>query len=272
MKTLANQTLLYDDTCPLCSVYTTGFIKTGMLDANGRKPYAQLTNNEMLFVNVQRAATEIALIDNHNKTVTYGIDSLLIVIGNSFPIIEKIGTFTPIHYMIKKLYSFVSYNRKVIIPNKKSNALLQCTPNFRYSYRIAYIIFATLVTAVVLYNYSGLITTLPAGSFNRELLLAAGQIVFQGMFFIKKDSKAALNYFGNLITVSLMGSLLLLPMLLLSHYVALHQTIILGWFGLTAAIMFIEHYRRIKILELPHYLCLTWVLYRIIALALILNL
>ena len=37
MKTLENQTLLYDEDCPLCSVYTTGFIKNGMLDVNGRK-------------------------------------------------------------------------------------------------------------------------------------------------------------------------------------------------------------------------------------------
>jgi len=243
-----------------------------MLDANGRKPYAQLTNKEMLHVDVQRAANEIALVDNHNKTVTYGIDSLLKVIGNSFPIVEKIGTTKSVHYMLKKLYSFISHNRKVIIPNKKSNAALQCTPDFNYSYRITYIIFATLVTAFVLYNYSGLIVMLPAGNFNRELLLAAGQVAFQGMFFIKKDTKMAINYFGNLITVSLMGSLLLVPLLLLAQFIALHQIIALCWFGLTATFMFIEHYRRVITLELPHYLCLTWVLYRIIALALILSL
>lgn len=36
MKTLQNQTLLYDEDCPLCQVYTTGFIKAKMLDENGR--------------------------------------------------------------------------------------------------------------------------------------------------------------------------------------------------------------------------------------------
>jgi len=77
---------------------------------------------------------------------------------------------------------------------------------------------------------------------------------------------------GNLITVSLMGSLLLLPILLLSGFIAIPQMIILGWFLLAAAIMFIEHYRRIKLLGLPRYLCFTWVLYRVIALGIILNL
>lgn len=272
MNKLNNHTLLYDQNCPLCSVYTTGFIKTGMLDANGRKPYAQLTNEEMIYVDVQRAANEIALIDKQNKTVTYGIDSLLKVIGNSFPVVAKIGNFKPLYYLLSKLYSFISYNRKVIIPNKKSNAALQCIPDFKFNYRIAYILFATLVTAIVLFKYSGLIKTLPAGNFSRELALATGQIIFQGIFFLKKSKETALNYFGNLITVSLMGSLLLLPMVLLTQLFQIHEFIILGWFGLTAAIMFAEHYRRIILLNLPHYLCYTWVIYRLIALTLILNL
>jgi hypothetical protein len=272
MKTLANQTLLYDDGCPLCSVYTSGFIKTGMLDARGRKPYAQLTDDEMIYVDVQRAANEIALIDRQNKTVIYGIDSLLKVIGNSFPLAATVGNFKPLHYLLAKLYSFISYNRKVIIPNKKNDTALQCIPDFKYDYRIAYIVFATLVTAIVLFNYSILIETRPHGNFGRELALATGQIIFQGLFLLNRDKETTLNYFGNLITVSLMGSLLLVPMLLLSHFFAIHQLLILGWFGLTAAIMFAEHYRRIIILRSPHYLCYTWVTYRLIALALILNL
>jgi hypothetical protein len=35
MKTLTNQTLLYDEDYPLCRVYTSGFIKAGMLGQNG---------------------------------------------------------------------------------------------------------------------------------------------------------------------------------------------------------------------------------------------
>jgi len=77
MKTLTNQTLLYDDDCPLCKAYTSGFIATGMLDKNGRKSYSELTYEERSFVYTHRACNEIALVDNNNKTVTYGIDSLL---------------------------------------------------------------------------------------------------------------------------------------------------------------------------------------------------
>ncbi|MGO4771061.1 hypothetical protein ACEN2I_05320 [Flavobacterium sp. W22_SRS_FK3] len=115
MKTLENQTLLYDEDCPLCSLYTTGFVKSGMLDENGRKSYCQLSAEEQRFVDLQRAPNEIALIDNTTKTVIYGIDSLIKVVGFSFPIIEKIAIIKPFHFILKKMYSFISYNRKVII-------------------------------------------------------------------------------------------------------------------------------------------------------------
>ena len=273
MKTLTNQTLLYDQNCPLCRVYTSGFIKAGMLDENGKKPYCQLSGEEQNFIDVQRASNEIALVDNDNKTVIYGIDSLLKVIGFSFQWMETIGNLKPIKFFLKKLYSFISYNRKVIIPSKiKKEIKLQCIPDFNYQYRILYILFAMTITTFVLYNFSDSISILPKSNIARELILALGQIVFQSLFMIKLDKKIILNYIGNLMTVSLMGSLLLLPMLLLNLAVNNPEFIIIGWFGTTVLVMLVEHSRRIKLLELPFYLSITWVIYRIIALIIILNL
>lgn len=272
MKTLENQTLLYDEDCPLCSLYTTGFVKSGMLDENGRKSYCELSAEEQNFVDLKRAPNEIALVDNKNKTVTYGIDSLIKVIGFSFPLIEKIATLKPIHFILKKMYSFVSYNRKVIIPgNAKEENKLQCTPDFNYKYRFLFIGFALTVTTFILFGYSNLILNFPKSSITRELALAFGQIVFQSLFLIKVDKQTILNYAGNLMTVSLMGSLILSPILILSQLVNVPQTIILSWFAATVFIMFLEHSRRIKILKFPFYLTFTWILYRIIALFLILN-
>ena len=53
--------------------------------------------------------------------------------------------------------------------------------------------------------------------------------------------------------------------------IELPQFFMITWFGMTVCIMIAEHFRRINILELPKYLTLTWVLYRIIALVIILN-
>ncbi len=243
-----------------------------MLDQNGRKSYCQLSEEEQNFVDLKRAPNEIALVDNKTKTVTYGIDSLIKVVGFSFPLIEKIANIKPIHFILKKLYSFVSYNRKVIIPgNIKKENKLQCTPDFNYKYRFLFIGFALTITTFVLFGYSNLILDFPKSTITRELVLAFGQIVFQALFLLKLDKQTVINYAGNLMTVSLMGSLIIIPILLLSQFFELPQMIILGWFGVTVFIMFLEHFRRVKLLKLPFYLSFTWILYRIIALFLILN-
>lgn len=273
MKTLENQTLLYDEDCPLCSLYTKGFITAGMLDENGKKPYCQLSDEEQNFIDIKRASNEIALVDNENKTVLYGIDSLLKVIGYSFPWMEKVGNWKLVNFILKKLYSFISYNRKVIMPSaKKTEIKLECIPEFNIKYRFLYIVFATIITILTLYKCAQIITLLPNASITREILLAVGQIAFQLLFLTKKDYKTNINYVGNLITISLLGAIILLPIIILSSLIELPQLVILAWFGMTVCIMIAEHYRRINILQLPKFLTLTWILYRIIALLIILNL
>lgn len=273
MKTLNNHTLLYDEDCPMCNLYTSGFIKANMLDKNGRKPFVMLTNEEQTYIDLDRAKNEIALVDTKNKTTLYGIDSLLKVIGNSFPWMEEIGNWKPVNYFLKKLYKFISYNRKVIVPSKTANeSALQCIPTFNVKYRLLYILFATLFTAIVLFHYVKIITLLPKGNFSREILLAVGQIGFQYVFIKKVSKQNQLNYVGNLVTVSVLGSLFLAPILILNQFVSIHEYVVLGWFGLTVNLMILEHYRRVSILGLPKFLTLTWILYRIIALVVILNL
>lgn len=272
MKTLNNNIILYDEDCPLCQVYTSGFLKTRMLDKNGRKPFNKIAKEEASFIDLKKATNEIALIDTKTNTVTYGINSLLKILGHSFPWIEKTGHLKPIHYGLKKLYSFISYNRKVIIPSAlKPEHKLQCVPSFNIKYRILYILFAILVTIAVLFSFSKTLSFLPQASVTRETLLASGQILFQLLFLINYNKKDRLNYIGHLTTVSLMGSLMLLPILIINSYINISETVLILWFGATVITMFYEHYRRINLLKLPKYLKYTWVLYRVILLPLLIN-
>lgn len=271
MKTLTNHSLLYDEDCPMCNLYTFGFIKTKMLDQNGRKPFVTLTDEEQTYIDLDRAKNEIALEDTKNKKVIYGIDSLLKVIGNSFPWMEKVGNWKPINFFLKKIYKFISYNRKVMAPSKVVNeSNLQCVPTFNVKYRLLYIVFATLFTAIILFEYAEMIIVLPKGNFSREFLLAVGQIGFQYLFIKKLSKQNQLHYIGNLVTVSVMGSLLLLPILILNQCIEINTYVALGWFGLIVNLMILEHYRRINLLQLPKYLTLTWILYRILALLVLL--
>ena len=272
MKTLHNQTILYDEDCPLCQAYTSAFVKTGMLDKNGRKPYDQINEKEISFIDINRAANEIALIDYKNKTAVYGIESLLKIIGNSFPIIEKAGKLKLINYLLRKLYSFISYNRKVIVPNlKNADTKLKCEPSFNLKYRIIYIIFSIWITSIVLYKCSAMLPYIPKSNYTRELLMASGQIVFQYCFLLNKNREIIINYLGNLMTVSLYGCLLLIPMIIIEQISFINPSVALIWLSATILLIFLEHIRRVRILQLPKHLSFTWIIYRIIVLLLILK-
>jgi hypothetical protein len=49
-------------------------------------------------------------------------------------------------------------------------------PYFNIKYRALFIVFTTLFTAIVLFQYSKMIVFLPAATFHREALLAVGQV------------------------------------------------------------------------------------------------
>jgi len=128
MEKLTNHTLVYDNECPMCDLYTRGFIKAGMLDNNGRVAYG-CAKVPVSFDN-QRARDEIALIDYERGTVTYGLESLVKVIGHSFPFVTRVITFRPLYVVLKFLYSFISYNRKVIAPPRVFEKRGSCTPKY----------------------------------------------------------------------------------------------------------------------------------------------
>ncbi len=273
MKTLNNNIIYYDEDCPLCQAYTSTFVKTKMLDFDGRKPFGKITREEQHFIDIERASNEIALMDTESKTVTYGLDSLLKIIGFSFPWVEKMGKTKPMGYILKKIYAFISYNRKVIVPSKLNNEnKLQCIPKFNMSYRMLYILFAAVITVLVLFDYSSSFSFISESSIVRESTLVIGQILFQGILIVNLKKKEIIDYLGNLMTVSLMGSIILSPILLIGNFLLIPETMLLIWFGIAATIMFIEHGRRIKLLKLPNILTYTWVLYRIIILLLIMGL
>lgn len=244
MKTLKNQTLLYDDDCPLCKVYTSGFIKSGMLDENGKKPYCQLSSEEESFIDVKRASNEIALVDNENKTVIYGIDSLLTVLGFSFPWMQKIGNITPVKYFLKKLYSFISYNRKVIIPGKiNKNIKLQCIPEFSFKYRILFIIFIVLTSSYIFHHFKNQFSVLEI--FFSQIFV----LILQGFLLFKFFKEIILNYLGNFAVSIFCGSLLLIPFLFIKSIFEIPIIIQNLYIIAISIFVLIDIYRRILIIK-----------------------
>lgn len=272
MKTLNDHVILYDQDCPLCNAYTSAFVKTGMLDHNGRQPFSQASTQVSGLIDHKRASDEIALINLKTGSVNYGVDSLFKILAHRYPVLQLLFSSPLFRAFISKVYFFISYNRKVIAPGKTFEAPGSCTPSFNLAYRWAYLIFAWVVTSLVLANYvSRLLPLIPASSFAREFVICGGQIVFQGIVLLAITRRKTMHYLGNMMTVSLIGALLLLPVLLVGKFELIQSPyFFLGWFLLTVLVMLIEHKRRADVLGLPVLVSLTWIIYRLIILTLIL--
>lgn len=271
MKTLNNHIILYDAECPMCKLYTSQFTKRGMLDAGGRAPYQQMPDTVCPFVDRQRAVNEIALVNTETGEVEYGVKSLFKVIANSFPVFGPLFSFRPFTWLMEKAYGFVSYNRRVIAPSA-ADQHSGIGPAFSLKHRIAYLVFTWLVVGFILTHYAYLLTHfIPLGGKYREYAICGGQILFQGIIISLYAPKKSWDYLGNMMTISFAGALLLVPVVILHH--TIHWPIFFPlYFMLVAGLMFLEHIRRAKLLHLGWLLTVTWALYRVILLLIILNL
>jgi hypothetical protein len=271
MKTLKDHTIFYDDECPMCNVYTKAFVKTGMLDKQGREPYS-LAVDTIAYVDWHKAKNEIALVNRKTHEVSYGIDAMLQVLIHRFPFLQLLKKNPLIEKALWQLYYFISYNRKVIAPGSVFEGKNTCAPDFNLAYRIVYIVLTWFITSLILTRYAQLAESLvPASDFFREFIVCGGQLLFQGLIlsFVKRDR--VIHYLGNVMTISFAGSLALLPAFLLTSIIHTPWFYI-GWFIVVVVIMFFEHLRRVSILELPWFVSATWVLYRLLVLGIILSL
>lgn len=269
MKTLQNHLVLYDAECPMCTSYAKTLTQTGMLDSNGRASYQDMPQEACVLVDRQRAVNEIALVNTQTGEVSYGIDSLFKLFGHQIPMLKPLFTFGPFVWLMRKVYAFISYNRRVIIPPAHTVAgSLQ--PTFRLSYRLLYLIFTWFIVGFILTGYAHLLTGLvPLGNVYREYMICGGQVFFQGIVISLYAPVKRWDYLGNMMSISFAGALLLLPVLLLAKFVALNAIICTICFMGVAGLMFLEHIRRTKLLQLGWLLTVTWVVYRLLVLFLI---
>jgi hypothetical protein len=282
MRTLNNHLILYDAECPMCQLYTNAFTRSGMLDPNGRAPYQDIPPAACPLVDLQRAVNEIALIDTKTGEVKYGIESLFKVIGHSFPLFRPLFSWRPFLWIMRKVYAFISYNRKVIIPPPAytpapATAATPTTkpdtlqPAFRLRYRLAWLVTTVIIAAAILTRYAHLLTgILPPGGPWREYLICTGQILCQGMVVSIIAPAKRWDYLGNMMTISLAGSLALAPVLAIAALTHLPPIAATGWFLIVADLMLLEHIRRTKLLGLDWTLTVSWAAYRLVVLILIL--
>lgn len=135
-------------------------------------------------------------------------------------------------------------------------------------FKIIVILFCIGFTAITLSQYAVLIQHLLKikYSWQFELFMVLGMLLFQYPFIFSQVAVLKLTYYYNMLLVSLMGAVLLWPLLIINRYYVCGDTINVLYFFAIVLLMFFEHKRRVAKLLLPVFISYTWVLYRFIIL------
>jgi predicted DCC family thiol-disulfide oxidoreductase YuxK len=226
---LKNNVIIYDHECPMCAAYTGAFLKFELLDKNGRYKYTDLDQfSAKSLIDRDRARHEIALIDTQKMEVRYGLDSLFYILTQRFPSFGVLFRQKWFLLIMKQLYYFISYNRKIIAPSSKQNET-SCTPDFHLKYRLSYIM-ATLYAVVVFAVY-----------FDVFLLFWAywaAQVAFSILVFKEKS----ITYLGHQVTILLIACLLMIPTIFFSNLLYINILI-------SSIVVIKEFWRRWKVME-----------------------
>jgi predicted DCC family thiol-disulfide oxidoreductase YuxK len=242
----SNKIIIYDEDCPLCSAYTSAFVKTGILNEEGRRNFSNIDADIFNLVDKTKCNNEIPLIDTQTKQVWYGIDALLELLNTKIPFIKKLGNRPPVKWMLHRLYKFISYNRKVIVAIPSKNKY-DSSPDFNMRYRLYFLICFLLFNSFMLlplYNSIFSVSFIAGSSFPavQYAHLAFVAVNISGAFFLGR--KNAFEYLGQINMLALICILLLIPLLLVNRFTGLSNTDINNFYMGMVCMFIITDYRR----------------------------
>lgn len=245
---MKNAILVYDDNCPLCSWYSSLFTKYGLLPENGRKAFSTLDESLLQKIDFNRSRNEIPLIDPQNGTVSYGLDALLNILGAKYPWMATVGKWPVIYWFFRKLYKFVSYNRKVIVAKKCSKGSIDCAPDINYNYRFLFLLTGLLFNTLMLFPLQAQVFS----TFHDPISVIGLQSAHFGLvgmncllaFTVKKEK--AFEFLGQVNMLAITAILLLIPLLIVYQWIQLPQWALIFYLGLATVIVVKEYLRRMQ--------------------------
>jgi predicted DCC family thiol-disulfide oxidoreductase YuxK len=208
--------LVYDDTCPMCALYSGAFVKTGLLAPEGRKAFNDAGAAVLGQIDLQRGRNEIPLIDTAQQKVYYGIDALLEILGQKMPWVKTVGNWAPVKWFLYRLYRLVTYNRRVIVAPQTRPGAFDCTPDFNRRYRIYFLVLCLLLNTLLILPLHKHIyaNSVFEGLTVGRLLLGHGLLAaFNCLLPLALPKKTGLEYLGQVNMLATLFFLLCLPLL-----------------------------------------------------------
>lgn len=257
----------------MCQLYAKGFEKARLIDKDTVSYYQTTESAVFEKIDAERATSEVALVNMENGEVVYGEAAFTTILSHENKWLKAFFQNTLVSWVIRRLYRFISFNRHVITGPKIIEGSRDCAPEINGFYRWFYIVAVALTTGLILNNFTIQLFQELGWVHDgwREYAICFGQIIWQGGLIAHMSRQKRLDYLGNMSTVSLIGGLLLVPTLIWNHWVDLSAYFLILNFMIVVGIMLYLHFRRTSKLNLPVMVTLSWMLYRMIWLIVILS-
>ncbi len=185
---MSDYVIIYDDACPMCQAYTSGFVAAGILPQNGRENFSGASPEILENLDLNRARHEIPLYNRKTGETIYGYKALFTLLGEWQPLFKPLFNFKPFGWFIYGLYQIITYNRRIIAGSIAPMTGFDCAPDFHAGYRFLYI-FLALLASFLLKNA----TFIP--------ILSIGLVVLLPYCFM--GVKKSIEYIGHLVSVVL---------------------------------------------------------------------
>lgn len=217
MKTLENKALIYDSNCPLCCWYTDKFIQVGAMEKTGRISFNELNANDINKLDAHRSRHEIPLLDTQSGKVEYGIDGLTLILSNMFPFFKPVLLNETAKKIVKPLYNFISYNRRIIVPSKvTATKTIDCAPNFHFGWRLTLIACCMSLYFLLITGFNMQLNIFHVNLFLVYPILHVAFIVFMTK---NNNKEKRWNALGDFSVTNLSTALLFVPLFLVSYFV-----------------------------------------------------
>ncbi|MDI9363487.1 MAG: hypothetical protein QM541_00950 [Flavobacterium sp.] len=243
--TANTKVMVYDDNCALCNAYTSAFVKIGLLEANSRKAFSQVTDSVMCKLDANKSKNEIPLLDTVTNQTWYGLDAMLEVISVKFPLVKRVANIAPIKWFLLRLYKSISYNRKVIVAVPKTNSKYDCTPDFNAKYRLVFLLFVTLFTIASIKPLYYFFNVQSIANIALQQVHVGFFVLFLVAFALPKllHNAMAYHYWGQIAMVSLLSILLTLP-LFFARQILLLPSLVEGLYVLVLLAFMVKEIKR----------------------------
>lgn len=199
---LDSKVIIYDDVCPLCKAYTSGFVRAGWLRPENRIGFAEASSELIERIDIDRARHEIPLYDRVSGETIYGKEALFFIIGEAIPAFRPLFRMRLFRALVFCLYQIITYNRRIIANSQAPTHGFDCAPDFNGFYRWMYIGLMGMFSGLLLFQ-----ANLNLEVWMGILGLLTGLAVFRGC--LVGDFEARTTYFGHLATVVFIFSFLI---------------------------------------------------------------